>query len=142
MTWHHYKEGAFDLIQSKTKKLVHIPCHTTLRQVLDGMPRVSVHILTINDKPIDEHYFRKRWTRITKTAGLTGLLFMDLRRTAVIRLAEAECTVPQIASITGHSIDDCQKIINTYWTATKAQSQAAILKYEKRKVANTPKKSG
>jgi integrase len=37
-------------------------------------------------------------------AGLDGLRFQDLRRTAVVRLAEAGCTDPEIAAITGHSL--------------------------------------
>ena len=38
----------------------------------------------------------------------------DLRRTGIVRLAEAGATTPQIAAISGHSIDYCQRIIDTY----------------------------
>nr|WP_294566950.1 tyrosine-type recombinase/integrase [uncultured Rhodopila sp.] len=38
----------------------------------------------------------------------------DLRRTGVVRLAEAGATVPQIASVTGWGIDYCQRIVDTY----------------------------
>ena len=38
----------------------------------------------------------------------------DIRRTGIVRLAEAGATTPQIAAISGHSIDYCQKIIDTY----------------------------
>lgn len=38
----------------------------------------------------------------------------DLRRTGIVRLAEAGATTPQIASISGHGIDYCQRIIDTY----------------------------
>ncbi len=38
----------------------------------------------------------------------------DFRRTGIVRLAEAGATTPQIAAISGHSIDYCQKIIDTY----------------------------
>lgn len=38
----------------------------------------------------------------------------DLRRTGIVRLAERGATTPQIAAISGHSIDYCQRIIDTY----------------------------
>jgi hypothetical protein len=38
----------------------------------------------------------------------------DLRRTGIVRLAEAGATTPQIAALSGHSIDYCQRIIDTY----------------------------
>lgn len=38
----------------------------------------------------------------------------DLRRTGIVRLAEAGATTPQIAAVSGHSIDYCQRIIDTY----------------------------
>lgn len=38
----------------------------------------------------------------------------DLRRTGIVRLAEAGATTPQIAAISGHAIDYCQRIIDTY----------------------------
>ena len=38
----------------------------------------------------------------------------DLRRTGIVRLAEAGATVPQIAALSGHSIDYCQRILGTY----------------------------
>jgi hypothetical protein len=47
-------------------------------------------------------------------------------------MAEAECSVGQIAAITGHSIDTCQKIIDTYFVATAAMAKAAVVKLEKK----------
>ncbi len=38
----------------------------------------------------------------------------DMRRTGIVRLAEAGATTPQIAALSGHAIDDCQRIIGTY----------------------------
>lgn len=42
-------------------------------------------------------------------AHLSGMRFSDTRRTAVVGRAEAGCTVPEIASTTGHDIDECQR---------------------------------
>ena len=38
----------------------------------------------------------------------------DLRRTGIVRLAELGASTPQIAAISGHEIDYCQRIIDTY----------------------------
>ncbi len=38
----------------------------------------------------------------------------DMRRTGIVRLAEVGATTPQIAAISGHAIDYCQRIIDTY----------------------------
>jgi hypothetical protein len=38
----------------------------------------------------------------------------DLRRTGIVRLAEACATTPMIAATSGHGIDYCQSIIDTY----------------------------
>ena len=39
---------------------------------------------------------------LDKKVNIEDLWFMDLRRTAVVRLAEAGCSVPEIAAINGH----------------------------------------
>ena len=41
--------------------------------------------------------------------------FHDLRGTAVTRLARAGCTVPEIATITGHSLTTVQQILDKYY---------------------------
>ena len=48
--------------------------------------------------------FARRGARRGKRAGIVGVTFNDLRGTAVTRLALAECTEAEIATITGHSL--------------------------------------
>jgi integrase len=43
--------------------------------------------------------------RIMREAGVEGVRFADLRRTAIVRLAEAGCTGPEISAIRGHQLD-------------------------------------
>ena len=45
----------------------------------------------------------------TSHHGIAGLTFHDLRGSAVVRLALAEATVPQIATFTGHSLRDVEQ---------------------------------
>jgi integrase len=46
--------------------------------------------------------------------GSGGLQFRDLRRSGMCWLRELRVPVAMIASISGHSIDETQKILDTY----------------------------
>ena len=63
---------------------------------------------------------------------MAGLQRRDLRRTAVVRLAESGCEVPLIAAITGHSLKTAETILDTYFVPTYPMAQAAITKLEDR----------
>jgi hypothetical protein len=63
----------------------------------------------------------------------------DLRRTAMVRIAEAEATVPQIASVSGHSIEATQRILETY--LPRNRDLAEIPREPLLKLAETPGKS-
>jgi hypothetical protein len=41
--------------------------------------------------------------------------FNDLRGTAVTRLALAECTEPEIATITGHTLSEVRSILDAHY---------------------------
>jgi len=77
-------------------------------------PKRSTVILTSTDeKPWTADGFRSSWRKARAAAGITGLTFNDLRGTAVTRLAVAGCTVPEIATITGHSLRDVGAILDS-----------------------------
>jgi integrase len=48
-------------------------------------------------------------------AGIGDLTFHDFRGTAVVRLAIAGATVPQIATFTGHSQKDVEAILDAHY---------------------------
>lgn len=54
----------------------------------------------------------------------------DLRGTAVTMLAEAGCSVPQIASITQHSLATATRILETYLAPTRHLATQAIAQFE------------
>jgi hypothetical protein len=56
-----------------------------------------------------------------------------LRGTAVTRLAEAECSPVEIATITGHSTRDVGAILDKYLARTDKIALAAIAKLERGK---------
>ena len=71
------------------------------------------------------------WDAQRKAAGIEGKRRRDLRRTAVVRLAEAGATVPQIAAVTGWSIDYCQRIVDVYLPRRTEVALTAIELWEK-----------
>ncbi|OYX62054.1 MAG: hypothetical protein B7Y88_14775 [Sphingomonadales bacterium 32-64-17] len=59
-------------------------------------------------------------------AEIEGLWFMDLRRTCVVYLGELGLDAHLIAAITGHDIDETQRILKTYMPRTTGRAARAI----------------
>ncbi len=74
-------------------------------------------------QPWKKRYLAEEWEKATTAAGIEGLHFHDLRGTAVIMLAEAGCTVPMIASITGHSFKTVTSILEKYLARTRTLAE-------------------
>lgn len=136
MRRHQYDGRRVALVQQKTETLVWVPCHTALRSVLDALPGGATTVALVGQRPEPVPYssFIVWFTEITRAAGLEGrdLQPRDLRRTAAVRLAEAGCTVPEIAAITGHTVDQTQKILETYLPRTFEMARNAISKWERK----------
>jgi integrase len=75
--------------------------------------------------------FRRLWDIAKHKAKIEGLTFHDLRGSTVTRLAEAECSHIEIASITGHSLRDVGAILDRYLARTDKIALAAIAKLER-----------
>jgi integrase len=77
--------------------------------------------------------FRTSWSKACARAGVIGRTFHDLRGSAVVRLALAEATVPQIATFTGHSLKDVEAFLDAHYFGRDMQlAKAAVLKLEQR----------
>lgn len=125
------KDGEIKVRQKKTRAIVAMPVHRDLAALIDPLPRLGVTILrTEQNRHITYARANEIWNEIKDKAGLAHLQLRDFRRTAVVMMAEAGCTVPQIASITGHTIASVHRIMETYWVATKPQAEAAIKLWE------------
>lgn len=141
LRWSDYDGNRIGLKQSKTKMTVWIKCTSALKAMLESIPKAGPFILTRNDgKPWhtakNDKELGKQWREHMIACGLhsadakTRLRFNDLRGTAVTLLAEAGATVPQIASITGHTLESVTRILERYLARTKALSDAAIYAFE------------
>ena len=69
--------------------------------------------------------FNERFRRIAGRAKVDAHA-RDLRRTAMVRMAKAGATVPQIASVSGHSIEATQRILETYLPRNRDLGEIAI----------------
>ncbi len=130
MSWHDYDGAFIQVVQSKTGAKLSIPVHSALREALDAQERVSPIVLTTaTGKPFTDSNFRHHLGKAMKAAGLVGMTYHGLRYTAAARLAEAGCSLKEIASITGHR---SLGMIEKYSRAAdqKRLSGAAILAWE------------
>src|SRR5882762_8666619 len=67
------------------------------------------------------------------TSLASRIEFPTMTGSAVVRLALAEATVPQIATFTGHSLKDVEAILDAHYLGRDIQlAEAAVLKLEKR----------
>ena len=131
MAWGQYDGEWINHRQSKGKKRVSVPVHSDLRKVLDRVPRRSTLILTTpSGLPWKSDWFRNRWGKAAKAAGIKDLHFYDLRGTAVTMLAEAGCSNAEIAAITGHSLTHVESILVKYLSLTRDLARSAMTKLE------------
>jgi integrase len=119
LPWSAYDGRHIRLRQSKTGRRISVPAGEPLKVLLDRTDRrCPMMLTTTRGKPWTSDGFRSSWSNACANAGITGLTFHDLRGSAVVRLALADATVPQIATFTGHSLRDVEAILDaTIWDA-------------------------
>lgn len=111
-----------------------IPVGAPLKKVLDRLDRGDGPILRNSYGEIwNADGFRSSWKKACKAAGVSGVTFNDLRGTAVSRLALAEATEAEIATITGHSLRDVRSILDAHYLNRDPRlAENAIRKLEAR----------
>lgn len=117
------------LRQRKTKQPVWVPLHPTLRAEIATRLHGKSNLIAPSPtgRVWDLHNFARAFRSARIEAGLPdSLQFRDLRRTAMVRLAEAGATVPQIAAISGHSIEQTQKILEHYLPRNRQMALGAM----------------
>jgi integrase len=138
LTWKDYDGTYIRLRQSKGRgrkgrTRVTVPVGPPLKTALDAAmmeERSAITILTNSrGRPWSEDGFRTSWDKAFRKTKLQDLHFHDLRGTAVTRLALAGCSVPEIASITGHSLQTVQEILDAHYLGGRVElAESAIRK--------------
>ena len=148
LPWSAYDGTTIRLRQGKSRRgqrqgrLVEVRCTSALRQMLDGMERVSPLILTTKTgRAFKKRHFLQCWSRAMAKARLDSvrfpnmdapakLHFHDLRGTTVTLLSESGSTPQQIATITGHTLQTVNQILERYLARTEGLAEQAIVNFE------------
>jgi integrase len=135
--WSQYDGKSITLRQGKARRLgraapiIRIPCTSALKATLDlAQRRQAVMLTTKTGLPFKKRYFADQWEATCKAAGIENLHFHDIRGTTVTMRAEAGCTLPEIVSITGHTLRRAQDILDKYLARTSKLAESAIAKFE------------
>jgi integrase len=126
----------------RVRKAIQVPILPELARLLDESPKgATVYVISEETgQPYKADNFRHVFAEIRAASGIDeiarqrgiegGLRFMDLRRTAVVHLARAGCSVPEIAAITGHSVSRTVSILEVYMPRDSEMAAAAIAKLD------------
>jgi integrase len=100
--------GAAAIDQGKTdggdEAHLEIPMHPKLREIIDATPSGHLTFLvTAYGKPYTAPGFGNWFRELCDEAGCPDVSAHGLRKAAARRLAEMNCTVHEIAAITGHA---------------------------------------
>lgn len=114
-----YRDGVFRFAQSKTGAEVEIEVSAKLRALLDEQGDGQMFVF--RDESTGKAYTAERLVRVYEPirakvveAGGRALKMKWLRHSCVVQLARAEATVPEIASITGHTLSSVHTILSHY----------------------------
>lgn len=127
--------GGAEFRQEKTGARVTIPINSALRAEL-----IRQKITPGEDRPLvqtecggtfDIAHFKRKFRVWRAAARLDSLTFRALRSSAMVALAEAGATAPEIASVSGHSIARTQSILDVYIPKTSRLAENAITAFEK-----------
>ena len=110
--------------------MIRVPCTKALKSTLDAYRRAAVILTTKAGRSYSKRHLAQQWEKTRKAAGIVDLHFHDIRGTTVTMLAEAGCTLPEIVSITSHTLRRTQDILDKYLARTSKLAESAIAKFE------------
>ena len=123
------------LRQQKTGQLLDVPVHGALEPLIRArMADLRGGMLLVpspTGRPWLRRNFSRAWDATRRAASLPPLQRRDLRRTAVVFMAQAGLTTGQIASLTGHQIETTQRILDTYLPRRTEVALSGIEVWEK-----------
>jgi integrase len=109
----HIRAGVLTYVQQKTKRRLEIPVAAELAEVIAASPGGHLTFLTtLAGAPYSAEGFGNVFRQWCNEAGLPQCSAHGLRKAQARRLAEAGCSAPQIAAITGHkTLSEVQRYI-------------------------------
>ena len=134
MKWSALADGLMSVVQEKTDKRAWVPIHRDLKPVLAEIPRRAIAVLSSErGTPWTKDGFKSQWQHQMACIELVsgechGLVFHGLRKSAVVFLLKAGCTVAEVRAVTGQSM----QMVEHYALDVNKRKLAtsAILKWE------------
>jgi len=118
----HIKGGVLSIVTQKTGMPVVVEVMPELAAAIEatlaGKKVVALEqdrpfLLNARGRPFTAENFTKWFSQQCREAGLEGRSAHGVRKAACVRMAEADCTAPQIAAVSGHaSFKQVQKYID------------------------------
>lgn len=124
----HIRDGILHVRQEKTWAVLDVPVHPDLRAVIDATPGEHLTFLTIGKtgKPYQSNSLSHQFRIWCDAAALPQCSAHGLRKAACRRLAEAGCSVNEIAAISGHAtLNEVQRYTKAADRARMARSAMA-----------------
>jgi integrase len=135
-------DGVIRFIQSKTSARVKVRAIPQLQaRLAAARRRKELHNCTEiaavcfdrrTRASFNEHSFRHRYAEVRAIAAkekdcasVASLWFADMRDTGITRCALAGCTLPEIAALSGHSLETINTILKHYLELNEAHADAA-----------------
>jgi integrase len=100
----------------KIESLLLVPSPRGVAWSRRNASRAWDHDLAEADEKLAQELKARGWIAVKIKQEIAGRRRQrrDLRRTGIVRMAEGGATTPQIAAVSGHQIDYCQRILDTY----------------------------
>jgi integrase len=128
----HVHNGVLALARTqKTKAALTIDVPAELAAAIDAAAPADSLLFLLNEygRPFPAAGFSRWFAKAAKRAGLTDCTAHGLRKAAARRLAEAQCTAPEIAAVTTHrSLAQVQPYIDDADRVRLARNATAKLK--------------
>lgn len=145
LDWRAYDGHNVLIKQNKTGAYICVPVHPVLKARLDAYPNKSGRIIRseYHGGEYPQSTFIKNFSKVRKIVceqlpEFKRCQFLDLRRSAIVRLAEVGCTEAQISAVSGHKIDTCRRILETYLPRNSKMAREAIAKFSNTFAAYLP----
>jgi hypothetical protein len=128
-----YIDGTFQYFCAKTGALIYLEVlDKRHRAILDEAYRDGEYMFprAIDGKPFSSRDLSKRFARIRAQLPQLDqkLQLRYLRHTVIVQLAVAGCTVPEIASVTGHQMNTVHQVLEHYLPRLPELARAAMAK--------------
>jgi hypothetical protein len=134
-----YVDGAFGYIEQKTGREIRIKVvNPSARRMLDANYQHGAYMFpsATTGRPFEGVELTRVFTRLRKRLkGFDQKLHLrQFRHTVVVELALAGCTIPEIATVTGHALSSVHGTLKHYLRGADEMSDVAMAKRERRRL--------